>query len=68
MEAVDTCLYGFFKNTLKDFDLITEASMLDDAPGNAHMVFIWVNTVQFAPWRQVPGNTHGRVANIATQL
>lgn len=62
------CLYGFLKNALQDLNLVTEASMLNHAPGNAHMGFVWVNAVQFAPRGQVLGNTDGRVANIATKL
>lgn len=43
-------LYGFLKNALQDFDLVSEASMLNHTPGNAHMGFVWVNAVQFATW------------------
>ena len=43
-----TCLYGILKNALKDFNLITKASMLDHLLGNAHMGLIWVNAVQLA--------------------
>lgn len=43
--VTEICLYGVLKNALQDFNLITEASMLNHAPGNVHMGFIWVNAV-----------------------
>ena len=66
--AVATCLNGGLQDALQNLNLVAEASMLDHCPSNAHMVLIGVNAVEFASWRQIPGNADCRVANIAAQL